>query len=585
MEGVSMKITIYKSKYNWIRTLEELSSHNYEPENDTTIIENEYYKFLDLTLEDEDNFKIIAKPLLKRKKRKTLDWQLLLQRMVREEDSLEDFMPPVSYTFDAIIVLKNFGVSDGSVYLIPFGQAYHNIDEVIDIDFGIDFAERTIRNDNVTIKNVSFFHQNRLKEITNYRRNNTDFARPTESYASISGAPNDISRYGKTIHCSLGVSLNIPTEPKKFKDKLTSLVIDIDELMLRGSIINTFPRLKVLKDKEKISILDALLLNSLINTDETDISIVDFSRLIEFQSHIILLDEMPSISLYIRGDKISSIESIDQSEEDYISFVGRYLQENSIIDVNRVMLEIVDHNGDRDTIQLKRILHAEVNDNGTHYLLQNGYWGTYNDEFFDLLNNYLEEINVEQNSLSSKQITFESTEEKYMEELLNNKPECYEMLHKHFIKPINENFLVKGSGVELADLYNREENELITVKKGVKTSLSLYSLEQSMIAMNALNYMESYDFSDIEKVLTENEVKNLRKSNKNSLIWLLPIKSSDHNPLDNSQHTLKVQSKKFNLKQLGSVLLKNKLAEWALFSLENRLTPFIYMETPIDTKR
>ncbi|MCG7331863.1 DUF6119 family protein [Salinicoccus roseus] len=580
-----MKITIYKSKYNWIRTLEELSSHNYEPENDTTIIENEYYKFLDLTMEDEDNFKIIAKPLLKRKERKTLDWQLLLQRMVREEDSLENFMPPVSYTFDAIIVLKQLGVSEGSVYLIPFGQAYHNIDEVIDIDFGIDFAERTIRNDNVTIKNVSFFHQNRLKEITNYRRNNADFARPTESYASISGTPNDISRYGKTIHCSLGVSLNIPTEPKKFKDKLISLVIDIDELMLRGSIINTFPRLKVLKDKEKISILDALLLNSLINTDETDISIVDFSRLIEFQSHIILLDEMPSISLYIRGAKISSIKSIDQSEEDYISFVGRYLQENSIIDVNRVMLEIVDHNGDRDTIQLKRILHAEVNDNGTHYLLQNGYWGTYNDEFFDLLNNYLEEINVEQNSLSSKQITFESTEEKYMEELLNNEPECYEMLHKHFIKPINENFLVKGSGVELADLYNREENELITVKKGVKTSLSLYSLEQSMIAMNALNYMESYDFSDIEKVLTENEVKNLRKSNKNSLIWLLPIKNSDYNPIDNSQHTLNVQNKKFNLKQLGSVLLKNKLAEWALFSLENRLTPFIYMETPIDTKR
>lgn len=507
-----MKITIYKSKYNWNETITKLAAEPFDQE--TQPVENSYYSFSEFEIQNssgEQISRLLLRPFFKRKSKLPLMWQTLLHGLISSNnESLVSFMPVVSYTFDAILLFKQRSTVYDNTYVVTFGQAYHDIYEIVDYEFGIDFAERAIRNESVITKNVSFFQQNRLREITNYRRKSIDFARPTESYSSISGYPEDSARYGKTVHCGLGISLNVPNDVDNFNGKICQLVCDIDELTTNGRVLNPFPRLKILRDKDKINLLDSLILDTLLNSESTSISSVDFSRLIEIQNYIIFLDDMPMIYLFVKGKKLETKQSIDDTTGDYIAFVKDFLIQKNVQNIDNVMIEIIDSNSESQIFDLKRILHGEVDDNGTHYLLQNGNWGTYNQEFFDILNNYLDQIEVKTNTLLPTTLAFNSSEEEFIKELNDNNPGIYKILHKHFIKPDNQNFLVRGNGVELADLFHIANNELLAVKKGVDTSLSLYCLEQSMLGMNSLNYMSSYDFSEVETELTENELSNLK---------------------------------------------------------------------------
>ncbi len=53
------------------------------------------------------------------------------------------------------------------------------------------------------------------------------------------------------------------------------------------------------------------------------------------------------------------------------------------------------------------ILHAEVEmEDGKKYLLQNGEWGYFNREFFDLLNDHLNEIEIRYNTLTPTGLVF-----------------------------------------------------------------------------------------------------------------------------------------------------------------------------------
>ncbi|HCY0020734.1 TPA: sporadically distributed, TIGR04141 family protein, partial [Staphylococcus aureus] len=49
-------------------------------------------------------------------------------------------------------------------------------------------------------------------------------------------------------------------------------------------------------------------------------------------------------------------------------------------------------------------------------------------------------------------------------------------------------------------------------------------------------------------------------------------------------HTSNVINKNFQLTNLGSVLLKNKLVEWSLYLKDQRINPIIYMETPTEDR-
>ncbi|EOD4463647.1 sporadically distributed, TIGR04141 family protein, partial [Staphylococcus aureus] len=55
-------------------------------------------------------------------------------------------------------------------------------------------------------------------------------------------------------------------------------------------------------------------------------------------------------------------------------------------------------------------------------------------------------------------------------------------------------------------------------------------------------------------------------------------------PIKDMVHTSNVINKNFQLTNLGSVLLKNKLVEWSLYLKDQRINPIIYMETPTEDR-
>lgn len=78
------------------------------------------------------------------------------------------------------------------------------------------------------------------------------------------------------------------------------------------------------------------------------------------------------------------------------------------------------------------------------------------------------------------------------------------MLYKKFIKLINKNFIVKGNGIELVDLYNIKNKEFFMIKRGINIFLFFYSLEQNIIVINVLKYLELYNFEELIEVIFDN---------------------------------------------------------------------------------
>ncbi|HFQ2255825.1 TPA: DUF6119 family protein [Staphylococcus aureus] len=580
-----MKINIYKSIYNFQETntnflenLESLNDDNYELLNDKELVS------------DSNELKLISKVYIRKKDKKLLDWQLLIKNVYLDTEEDDNLFSESVHHFDAILFLKEDTTLQNNVYIIPFGQAYHDINNLIDYDFGIDFAERAIKNEDIVNKNVNFFQQNRLKEIVNYRRNSVDYVRPSESYISVQGHPQNPQIFGKTMTCGTSISLRVPNRKQQFIDKISVIIKEINAIINLPQKISEFPRIVTLKDLNKIEVLDTLLLKKLSNSSTTENISIDISRFLELSNMILLLDDMLDVNIYINSFKNNTLETFDATdpEVDYITEIGDYLLKYDVNSINDVRIEVIDNLGHSNNMLLKTILHAEVEmEDGKKYLLQNGKWGYFNREFFDLLNDHLNEIEIRYNTLTPTGLVFKEGEEGYIKEIVGRLPEEYLMLHKKFIKPINKNFIVKGNGIELADLYNIKNKELFTIKRGINTSLSLYSLEQNIIAINALKYPESYNFEELIEAIpdnSENIFNDIQRSTNFSIVWILPISSIDNMPIKDMVHTSNVINKNFQLTNLGSVLLKNKLVEWSLYLKDQRINPIIYMETPTEDR-
>ncbi|HDG8527522.1 TPA: TIGR04141 family sporadically distributed protein, partial [Staphylococcus aureus] len=563
---------------NFLENLESLNDDNYELLNDKELVS------------DSNELKLISKVYIRKKDKKLLDWQLLIKNVYLDTEEDDNLFSESGHYFDAILFLKEDTTLQNNVYIIPFGQAYHDINNLIDYDFGIDFAERAIKNEDIVNKNVNFFQQNRLKEIVNYRRNSVDYVRPSESYISVQGHPQNPQIFGKTMTCGTSISLRVPNRKQQFIDKISVIIKEINAIINLPQKISEFPRIVTLKDLNKIEVLDTLLLKKLSNSSTTENISIDISRFLELSNMILLLDDMLDVNIYINSFKNNTLETFDATdpEVDYITEIGDYLLKYDVNSINDVRIEVIDNLGHSNNMLLKTILHAEVEmEDGKKYLLQNGKWGYFNREFFDLLNDHLNEIEIRYNTLTPTGLVFKEGEEGYIKEIVGRLPEEYLMLHKKFIKPINKNFIVKGNGIELADLYNIKNKELFTIKRGINTSLSLYSLEQNIIAINALKYPESYNFEELIEAIpdnSENIFNDIQRSTNFSIVWILPISSIDNMPIKDMVHTSNVINKNFQLTNLGSVLLKNKLVEWSLYLKDQRINPIIYMETPTEDR-
>lgn len=613
-----MKVTIYRSKYNWKDTLSRLNLTEYSNQN---VEIGSYYALSSFEIAQPDSFhdgaltKLTVLPIAKKKKRMSTSQQNTLDGFVNKYNSdYANFSPEKGGNLDTILLVKQAVDDQKNVYLIPFGQGFRKVEEVADSSFGIDFAEREVRETDVITKHVNFFGQDKTQAITNYRRTSRDVALPSEAYTSITAHPSRIDMYGNSIVCALGVSLNVKSTAKEgFEKGLCEVVRNIDDLMHSKTLLSKFPRIQFIKDKLSINSLNIKLTNMIKNRQvslkpiqvevpdtlgnknfwnfEPSISLLSFANI---SNIVVFLEEMTDLKLFIKGSKKKTQVTIPQFEKyDVLSQIGDILQKNSSSSIEEVILECADVAGNTEKYKVKQFISAEIVNNEKPYVLQNGRWGTLNSEFFSLIDTSLKDIEVKCNEqkfnvdfgINEIDNVSKGSEEDYMNALKITQGKNLKKIHKHFAKPNSKNFIYRGPGVELADMYDSEENELLTMKNGESTATTLYSLEQSMLGLSIVNNPTSYDNTEIQIALGSTKLDKVLNARNNGIIWIFPVKDSNGKSRFNNDRTLKIQNNSFDLRQLGSILVKAKLSEWSQYVNETHQKPVIHMVTPRDMSR
>lgn len=313
------------------------------------------------------------------------------------------------------------------------------------------------------------------------------------------------------------------------------------------------------------------VLEEILNNGESAEIAIDISK-IQISDNSI---DIFSVSNYLEAYVVNHITDTKQEIEASSMGIVEFVKKNKMLidDLNGIKLRVMDP--DYNVISrspLKDWMYCELEYNEQLYILDSGFWGTFNTQFSSLLEQQLSEINRVISYDESFNVVYFSKDEdlegEYIDQLVKNDNNLTK-LHKKFVRYDNV-------PIEIADIYKEDSNELIAIKRGMDTSMCMYSFEQSTLSIQALINNKEFDvknklmkFNDTGEVsgVTEEIANEILDSRISSVLWLQK----------QEKYTNMVEDKQFDLNDIGSLLLKLKIVDWYSFVVENNFTPKIYM--------
>lgn len=454
---------------------------------------------------------------------------------------------------------------------------------MIDLDFGMDFAERAIDPTNIDVKGVSFIQRNKKRGVTDYKENTTEFAQASESYFSVSGKPNFETGYGKSIDCGNAVSigrkfpLKGPRSEKRREsmNDFVQLFFDI-ERTLQLTPNEKFPRAVRVKDQGEIDDLDDSLLMAIDSEEDLYLS-VDTNRIQMFDDNILMINNDFKLIIYIVQHKRDTSKEIEFNDTSIVE----YIKENhdSITSLDNLRFELIFENEDYTSItkSFKQIVHCEIEYDDTVYLLENGSWQYLNDSFMDLVDEKLDNI--------VDFVSYHDAFDDIYENSENHTEDAFigEAHTKHNYIKLHRRLINKNSiKAEVADLYSTESDELFAIKRSTDTSESIYSLSQTNLGIQSLKQPDAFsvrdellkynipeDFEVDYPVISEENIDKIIKCRDYSVLWLIE---------DKDPYYVKrgVQNRNFKLSQFGSLLLKLQIIDFYDLAVSNEFNSKIY---------
>ncbi|EOS7794508.1 TIGR04141 family sporadically distributed protein, partial [Enterococcus hirae] len=240
--------------------------------------ENGYIQIGESRTEPKNNLELFF--FFESHEKKQIEWLSELLRFFnvgkadyKEHNIIDDTL----YQYNAVIILK----TPNNLYAHSLSQGFRVLEKFIDEEFGLKFAEKTIKNEHITLKNVSYIQKNKMKGITNYKKDQGEFPKASESYAYISGKP-DFSFYGNSIDCGTGVSFpkNFDINSKEGFDQLSELLKNVDKALTLKENKSILPRKKrIAKSSQLSGSLDEEVIERIVN-DVNEIGIaLDVSKI------------------------------------------------------------------------------------------------------------------------------------------------------------------------------------------------------------------------------------------------------------------------------------------------------------------
>lgn len=558
----AMKLRVYRTK----KKIDEIRSN----------LEEEGYNLLGekKTFTDEA-IKITL--FFKAKKKDQVPW------LIELFDLFEINYPvDISDQYNAILIVE----TKKNTYLLPFGRAYALVERISERNFGLNFAERAIDPKDVNLRGVTYVQRNKMKEVTNYKRVQTSFPQASENYFYVSGKPRAENIYGSNLDCSRSVSFSKNYDLSIVDDRAQFLQLfnEID-ITMEMEKITDIPRVEYISKKsDKVDKLNKKLLKTIISTDDS--IAMDLNRIQVLDNSVEILGNNYQLELYINRKHKNTSEKVEIDVEKIILYVRKNIDNISTLEDVKVRI----YNLDGETtsakyLTLQDIIYCEIEYQGTVHILDNGRWGVYNKRFQELLKEKLneidkvvefpEEFNIEYISESSG---VNAGEGGYISEITKN---------KNMLKLHKRNIVESGSKIEIADIYNKETDELIAIKRGTDTSKSMYSFEQSLMSIQALSnpkdfflkenllrYNDRKDYPNIR----ETTVEKIMNCKNNTVLWLV---DKERKYVYNG-----VNEKNLKLREFKSIMLKLKIVAWYDFSREHDYEPKLYfaLDKPVKNR-
>jgi len=552
-----MKPKVYKAKENYKR--EDIVKR--------LTADNKFEQVGDLKNNHDENVKLYLFRELSPKT--TSDWIKELEIFFKVEPKYEQ----IASQYNAIMLVE----TSKSIYLLPNGYAYHTVEKVADPDFGLSFAEKTVSEDGISLKGVTYIQRNKIREVTHFKEEQNEFPQASESYFSISATPIDEEIFGNNIDCGKAISFskNYQLNDEKGKDDFLKLFNEIDIAYYDNEGVSTFPRFKLLEKKDnKNEKLDQSLLNILKEEESsTDISL-GINRIQLAGNKIEILDAINKIYVHRKYNPHKKQE-IGINGENLDTFIQE--RHEKIDSMDDLRLIVSNNNDEIKSGPLKNFIFAQVESNTSKgnevFILDEGKWGYFNDRFYELLDQKMDEINEKVNFDDKYNIKYSVVKDKfegedaYIEKLLDKNNNLYE-LHKRFISS-------EGIDIELADIYDSDEDELLTIKRGVKTSTAIYSFEQSILGTRMLSNQEEFEVKEnLEKIrkqhnkLPDRVIDEILVCRNQRVLWLVS---------DTPEYVHEgVKDKSFKVGELKSILLRLKIVDWYTYLQENNYDIKLY---------
>lgn len=522
------------------------------------IFSSKSYKLIKKQVKNNIEYKVFLKEV----KRKKQNW-------LREIEEAFDISSEINIgnVINGIILIK-FIKETNKIYMLTYGYAFSVAQNICDTNFALDFAEREIGQNNIVLKNSHFIENAVLKEIINYKDKSSVLPETGEIYKYISGKPSNENLFGKNIECGYSIRFNYN---KEFNfSNLENLIQQIELVINKKEIKSSFPRIKTFNKKDSFSEkLDKHLLEQLKTDNDIENKLeLNLSKIILGGTNFYFDNLEVTKNIYVKQKNSKTKEALSELNiVEILKYIKKYKEQ--IQKLSDVKIELTSENGEEFFREIKDYLFIEMSYENEKYILNDGNWGLYNEKFFEVLDENLDCINNQCVKYNKKYNINYNDEDDYINKLVSNDEEDYLKLHKKLIR-FDRNYTV-----EIADIYDKKNDELLAIKLGSTTSNLSYCFEQGITSQTML---KSSDLKNIKEQLERHLGKTVDKEiidkivncKKNSI--LLVIETHQNFILENG---------KMDLKKFKSLLLKLKIVHWYKTMLKHSITPNLYIQIKI----
>ena len=432
---------------------------------------------------------------------------------------------------------------------LSFGQAFHKLDKYCDRNFGLDFAERSINNGDVKLKQSFYINSYKSKAIIDYSRESNDIRELGECIQLIQGKP-ATPKLGNKISCGSSVKFSISLKNRQKKEKIPTLE-NLNEFLktvkqtYEGSKIKEYPRVRYLKQRDDFVLeLTEIFHQAIVDHNNSEECEILFDSFYEkaAEIHFNFSDLEYEIK---KNNEILASPSVLIKEE-----ILELIYKNKK-DIKKLNLQVLKDGNKLFEMKLLDIFSYVHFDEltGIYYLMINGRWVEFKQRFLDEVEEGINSIDFEVNNEFN--ILEYDTEEIYNKNIA--KENRYELLDRKLFK-----------GVEIGDLLSNNK-ELIHVKKHDNYSKLIYAIQQSMISANIILDQNLHDKLEEKYETIGFKFKNEKFSQ--CLLFLFNKKYFDNN-----------FDLRYNFSKVRSIIFKLKLLSWHNFLTEKHIPHKVYLQ-------